>query len=208
MDGAFLLSLNAVAAARILEARSDPSAQLINPSNPKAQRTASPEVDVPDEVFLKHVTLAAALSAALTVSACGSSSSHTPLSPGPAAPAPGPGTTAIRLSGPEVVARVAAMYPERLAEGVSHEQRLADMEFLRDRIIEVGMCSGLTLAWNRKMNGLRSVDAINWDDTDRRVIEVVDLAMDYDNTDVPLKLQWAVVAGPAGWEPYPAQECR
>lgn len=107
-----------------------------------------------------------------------------------------------------MVARVAAMYPERLAEGVSHEQRLANMEFLRDRIIEVGKCSGLTLAWNRKMNGLRSIDAINWDDTDKHAIEVVDLAMDYDNTDVPLQLHWAVVEGPAGWEPYPASECR
>jgi len=157
---------------------------------------------------LKYMALAAALSAAFVLSACSSNSSRRDLPPSPTAPAAGPESTAIRLSGPEVVARVAAMYPERLAEGVSHEQRLANMEFLRDRIIEVGKCSGLTLAWNRKMNGLRSIDAINWDDTDKHAIEVVDLAMDYDNTDVPLQLHWAVVEGPAGWEPYPASECR
>ena len=156
---------------------------------------------------MKHVALAAALSAAIGLSAC-SSSSHPDPSPAPTAPATVPEAATVRLTGPEVVARVAAMYPERLAEGVSREQRLANMEFLRDRIIEVGTCSGLTLAWNRKQNGLRSIDAINWDDTDKHAIEVVDLAWDYDNTDVPLRLQWAVVHGPAGWEAYPAGECR
>ena len=156
---------------------------------------------------MKHVALAAALSAALGLSAC-TSSSHTDPSPAPTAPPTVPEAATVRLTGPEVVARIAAMYPERLAEGVSREERLANMEFLRDRIVEVGTCSGLTLAWNRKMNGQRSIDAINWDDTDKHAIEVVDLAMDYDNTDVPLKLQWAVVHGPAGWDPYPAHECR
>ena len=156
---------------------------------------------------MKHVALAAALSAALGLSAC-TSSSHTDPSPVPTAPPTVPEAAIVRLTGPEVVARVAAMYPERLAEGVSREERLANMEFLRDRIVEVGKCSGLTLAWNRKMNGQRSIDAINWDDTDKQAIEVVDLAMDYDNTDVPLQLQWAVVHGPAGWDPYPTHECR
>ena len=156
---------------------------------------------------MKHVALAAALSAALGLSAC-TSSSHTDPSPAPTAPPTVPEAATIRLTGPEVIARVAAMYPERLAEGVSREERLANMEFLRDRIVEVGKCSGLTLAWNRKMNGQRSIDAINWDDTEKHAIEVVDLAMDYDNTDVPLKLQWAVVHGPAGWDPYPAHDCR
>lgn len=152
---------------------------------------------------MKHYVLAAALSAAFGLSSACSGSAPEKLPTEPAAPSAVPAAQAPRLSGPEVVAFVSAQYPDRLAEGVSHEERLANMEFLRDRIIEIGNCRGLTLAWNRKMNGLRSIDAINWDDTDKRVIEVVDLAMDYDNTDVPLQLHWAVVEGPAGWEPYP-----
>ena len=158
---------------------------------------------------MKNVVVAAALCAALGFSACSGPSSRADLPTEPAAPVPSPAPegTSVRLSGPEVIARVSAMYPERLAEDVSHEERLANMAFLRDRIIEIGTCSGLVLAWNRKANGLRSIDAINWDDTDKRAIEVVDLAFDYDNTDVPLQLQWAVVHGPAGWDPYPAQDC-
>ena len=38
-----------------------------------------------------------------------------------------------------------AKYPERLAAGVSSSQRVDNMSFLRDRIIEAGKCGGMDL---------------------------------------------------------------
>lgn len=132
-----------------------------------------------------------------------------PLEPTPVTTAPGepepvtPAPPPVALSGPEVVERVAARYPEKLAGGISHEERIANMEFLRDRIIEVGTCHGLLLAWNRKPNGGRSIDAIDWRHGVEDINDVVDLAMDYDNASEPLRLHWSVTHGPATWEPYP-----
>jgi hypothetical protein len=100
-----------------------------------------------------------------------------------------------------------ARYPERLAEGVTREERVANMAFLRDRVIEVGICGGLDLAWNRKTSGLRSIDAINWRHGEDNVNDVVDLALDYDNPDRPLTLHWHITDGPAGWDPYPQPSC-
>ena len=112
-------------------------------------------------------------------------------------------------TGPEVVAYVAARYPERLAAGVGHAERVANMEFLRDRIIEAGLCGGMTLAWNLKRGvGPRSIDAIDWRHGVEDINDVVDLASDYENTNIPLRLQWIVVPGPAGWDPYPQPACR
>lgn len=112
-----------------------------------------------------------------------------------------------RLSGREVVAIVAARYPEKLVAGVSLEERKANMAFLRDRIIEEGTCNGLLLAWNRKKRGARSIDAINWRHGKEDINDVVDIAAGYDDTRRPLRLHWLVVAGPAGWDPYPAHPC-
>ena len=106
-----------------------------------------------------------------------------------------------------MIAIVASRYSERLAAGVSPEQRIANMEFLRDRIIEVGICGGLNLAWNRKMNGVRSIDAIDWRHGENDVNDVVDLALGYDDTSRALELHWLIVDGPAGWDPYPAPSC-
>jgi hypothetical protein len=100
-----------------------------------------------------------------------------------------------------------ARHPERLTEGVTHEQRVTNMAFLRDRVIEVGICGGLNLAWNGKANGLRSIDAINWRHGEDDVNDVVDLALDYDNPDRSLMLRWRITDGPAGWDPYPQPAC-
>ncbi|HJR60843.1 MAG TPA: hypothetical protein VJ813_15645 [Vicinamibacterales bacterium] len=150
---------------------------------------------------------AAALAAAALSSACSSDRSPVePTAPSAAAPSPGPSTPP-RLTPAEVIATVASRYPERLVPGVSLEQRVANMEFLRDRIIEVGICGGLNLAWNRKTNGARSIDAIDWRHEVQDINDVVDLALSYDDTDRPLQLHWAIVGGPAGWDPYPAPAC-
>jgi hypothetical protein len=149
----------------------------------------------------------AAVAAALLSSACGRPSPN-PIAPPPAAATPTAGpSTPPRLTPDEVVALVAARYPDRLAGDVTLDERRANMEFLRDRIIETGICGGLNLAWNRKANGLRSIDAINWRHGDEDRNDVVDLAHDYDSPDRALALHWHVTEGPAGWDPYPQPAC-
>jgi hypothetical protein len=97
-------------------------------------------------------------------------------------------------------------YPQYLAAGVSHSQRVANMEFLRDRIIEVGICGGLDLAWNLKRGvGPRSIDAIAWRTGGR--VEVVDVASAYDDTSQRLDLHWIIVSGPPGYDTFPRPSC-
>ena len=148
--------------------------------------------------------------ATLMVSGCGYSKGNTPLAPtSVTGEAPAPVPTVFPSTGPEVVATVAARYPERLVAGVTPAERLANMEFLRDRIIETGICGGMMLAWNLKRGiGPRSIDAIDWRHGAEDINDVVDLAADYDNVNVPLRLHWTVTAGPAGWDPYPQPSCR
>lgn len=109
--------------------------------------------------------------------------------------------------GPAIVACVAAQFPGHLAANVSHHQREANMAFLRDRVIETGRCGGLDLAWNLKRGvGPHSIDAIAWRHPNGHV-DVVDIGTAYDDTSAPLALQWAIVAGPAGYDGYPGGSC-
>jgi len=129
---------------------------------------------------------------------------------GPApGPGPGPGAPCGPLypnNGPDVVKCVAARHPDRLRAGVSLSQRVANMEFLRDRIIETGICGGLDLAWNKKRGtGPHSIDAIAWRTNGRD--EVVDIGAAYDDTSQPLRLMWHIVAGPPGYDRYPRPSC-
>lgn len=92
-------------------------------------------------------------------------------------------------TGPTIVSCVAARYPERLVAGVSLGTRQANMAFLRDRIIEMGRCTGHDWAWNLKRGGPDiSIDFI----TERinGVVEGHDIGFDYDNTSVPLVIYW------------------
>jgi hypothetical protein len=156
---------------------------------------------------MRSLIATAALGIALAGAAgCDLSKSSNPLEPSVSAgdqTQPGPGPTAVRaLTGEEVVARVMARYPERLAASVSREQRVQNMEFLRDRVIEEGRCGGLRLAWNLKRGtGPRSIDAIGWQHGDNDILDVVDIARAYDDTGSPLRLHWLIVSGPAGWDP-------
>jgi hypothetical protein len=109
-------------------------------------------------------------------------------------------------SGPAVVACIEAQYPERLVAGVSLSEREDNMAFLRDRVIEAGICGGMDLAWNLKRGvGPHSIDAIAWrtGGTD----EVVDIGLAFDDTSTPLHLQWGIVGGPPGYDPYPPFSC-
>ncbi len=124
---------------------------------------------------------------------------RTPLAPTPGpGPGPGPGNggSCASNNGDQIVRCVAAKYPERLAAGVSLDQRIGNMEFLRDRVIEAGICGGLDLAWNQKRGvGPRSIDAIAW--RHDGIDDVVDVGAAYDDTSRPLGLQWGIVARPS-----------
>lgn len=124
----------------------------------------------------------------------------------PAAPTEGPTTTTYPSSGPDVIAYVAAKYPEKLVAGVSREERIANMQFLRDRVIEVGKCGGLGLGWNLKRGGPEiSIDFIT-ERVDGGVLGH-DIALDYDNTSQPLRLYWGGGDHPF-YKEYPEVECR
>lgn len=140
----------------------------------------------------------------------------------PAAPAPGPSPgppppsgggpvscgPPYPTTGPGVVACVAAKYPDKLVAGVSSHQREENMAFLRDRVIEVGICGGLDLAWNKKRgDGPHSIDALAWK-LPGGFVEVVDIGVAYDDTSRELALAWQIVAGPPGYDPYPTPSCK
>lgn len=140
---------------------------------------------------------------------------RTPLAGTAPAPAPSPGsgstgspTTCASKDGSAIVACIEATYPSYLAAGVSSSQREANMEFLRDRIIEAGICGGLDLAWNKKRGtGPHSIDALAWRTGSGD--EVVDIGQAYDDTSRVLRLQWGIVAGPPGYDPYsPRPSCQ
>lgn len=145
----------------------------------------------------------------LTLSGCNSTTSSSVIVPTRVAQDEPPGPTAVFPgTGPEVVAFVAAQYPEKLAAGVSHDERIANMRFLRDRIIEVGRCGGMDLGWNRKRGGPElSIDFIVWrqEGGDRGV----DVGLDFDNTSTPLKLYWGEWPEfGASYQAYPETGCQ
>ena len=143
-----------------------------------------------------------------TSSWAGAQTFRTPTAPAPGpGPAPGGGGSCASNNGDAIVRCIAATYPDRLAAGVSLNQRIANMEFLRDRVIEAGICGGLDLAWNKKRGtGPHSTDALAWR---HGVDDVVDIGVAYDDTSRPLGLTWGIVAGPPGYDPYsPRPTCK
>lgn len=110
--------------------------------------------------------------------------------PPPPPPPGGTGGSCAGNNGDAIVNCIMAKYPEKLVTVGSSDQREANMEFLRDRVIEAGRCGGMDLAWNLKRGGPAiSVDFITW--VDNGVLRGMDIAYDYDNIGIPLKLQWA-----------------
>ncbi len=130
-----------------------------------------------------------------------------PVAAPPPNPGPGNGGSCASNNGDAIVRCIGAAYPDKTAAGVSLDQRIANMEFIRDRVIEAGICGGLDLAWNKKRGtGPHSIDAIAW--RHNGIDDVVDLGAAYDDTSRPLGLQWAIVAGPPGYDPYPRPTCK
>jgi hypothetical protein len=92
-------------------------------------------------------------------------------------------------NGAEVIAWAERNYGNYLAPGVSGEQRRHNMEFLRDRMIEAGLCGGMQLGWNMKRGGPEiSVDFLTEKVNGRW--NGIDIANDYDNTSIRMKLTW------------------
>jgi hypothetical protein len=153
---------------------------------------------------------------AVVAAGCEYEKSPTPLQPTPvtavetpvAEPAPTPAVaTEYPTSGPDVIKYVAAKYPEKLAAGISREDRVRNMEFIRDRVIEVGRCGGLGLGWNLKRGGPEiSIDFITERLADGSVIGH-DIAFDYDNASAPLRLYWGNGSHPY-YKEYPHFDCQ
>ena len=113
----------------------------------------------------------------------------------------GTGANCAANNGPAIIACISAKYPERLAGGVSSSQRVDNMSFLRDRIIEAGLCGGNTYGWNLKRGGPElSIDVIAWKRSDGNM--GVDIGFDYDNIGTTLRLVWSEVDLNASYTPY------
>ncbi len=114
-------------------------------------------------------------------------------------------------SGPSIIGCVASAFPDKLAStstgDFSLERRWANMEFIRDRIIETGKCKGMDLGRNNKRGQGREVSRdfivlrsnTGKDGRDRGV----DIASGYDAVRDRLKLTWQVFDGDRNWgHPY------
>lgn len=131
----------------------------------------------------------------------------------PTTPTPGPGPTPTPTggwptNGPDVVKWAERNYPSRLVAGVSLSQRQDNMAFLRDRMIEAGICGGMDLGWNLKRGGPEiSIDFLVYK---KNGVELgVDIGMDYDNTSIPLQLYWGEGAPGAYYKQYtPRPTCK
>ena len=172
------------------------------------QTTFEPGADLATD--LQHFWRARAGDGETTSAWAGTQTFRTPapVAPGPSpGPGPGNGGSCASTNGEAIVRCVEAAYPDKTAAGVSLDQRIANMEFIRDRVIEAGICGGLDLAWNQKRGvGPRSIDAIAW--RHNGVDDVVDLGAAYDDTSRKLGIQWIIVPGPPGYERYPRPACK
>ncbi|MEW5982039.1 MAG: hypothetical protein AB1806_06675 [Acidobacteriota bacterium] len=125
------------------------------------------------------------------------------------APSPAPPSGGWPTSGPEVAAWVESRYPERLAGGISLDERNANMEFLRDRMLEAGICGGLDLALNLKRGGPElSLDFIAYNKGG--TWWGVDIGAGSKNTAERLHLQWAEYPPSVGVypTPFPPPNCK
>lgn len=144
----------------------------------------------------------------------GAATFRTPLPP----PVDGP-VACGSSAGAEIVKCVGRAYPTYLVATEkgdnSLERRKANMAFIRDRIIETGICKGLDLGRNYKRGGPEiSYDFLVWrsnigkNGRDRGV----DLATGYDELKLPLRLKWDVQGESKSWgfpyyANYPSVDC-
>ena len=120
----------------------------------------------------------------------------------------GTGANCAANNGPAIIACISAKYPDRLAAGVSSSQRVTNMSFIRDRVIEAGRCGGMDLGYNLKRGGPDiSIDFLAWRRGDGDM--GVDIGFDYDNTSTPLRLAWGEAGFPGTfYKSYGAVSCQ
>ena len=127
-------------------------------------------------------------------------------SPSPNPTPPGGGGSCALGNGPAIVNCIAAKYADKRRPVGSLGERQNNMIFLRDRIIEAGICSGLVYGHNLKRGGPElSIDVIAWQRPDGNM--GVDIAFDYDNIGSTLQLTWGEIDLFAKIQPYPAFSC-
>jgi hypothetical protein len=104
--------------------------------------------------------------------------------------------------GSDIADCIEARYPQYLASGVSLSKRIANMEFLRNRMIEHGKCRGLDLGLNLKRGGPTiSSDFIVWRRPGKPDVGV-DIGSAYDDTRRRLSLAWHTYDPPNYGHPY------
>ena len=108
----------------------------------------------------------------------------------------------------EIAKFVERSYPDRGKARVSLAKRKEDMAFLRDRIIEVGLCVGHVMGRNLKRGGPEhSYDFLAWKTGGKTW--GVDIAGGYDDTSERLRLGWHMHAPRAFFDPIRNPErCR
>jgi len=126
--------------------------------------------------------------------------------PSPSPTPPGGGGSCALGNGPAIVNCIAAKYPDKRRPVGSFGERQNNMIFLRDRIIEAGICSGLVYGHNLKRGGPElSIDVIAWQRPDGNM--GVDIAFDYDNIGTTLQLTWGEIDLFAKIQKYPPVSC-
>ena len=129
---------------------------------------------------------------------------RTPLPPPPPVSAEGGPVSCGSSAGAIIVQCVGNAYPSYLVATEvgdnSLQRRQHNMAFIRDRIIETGICKGLDLGRNFKRGTpVISHDFLVWrSDRDRGV----DIATGYDELKLPIRLKWQVF-GPSDNYGYP-----
>jgi hypothetical protein len=135
-----------------------------------------------------------------------------PAPPPPPAPTPPPvpGTwkpsACASKDGPSIVTCVPTYFPEKMVAGVTLSQREDNNRFLRDRIIEAGICGGMDLGQNLKRGGPEiSIDFI----VERRggTDYGHDIVGDSKNTSAPVKLYWGDGVAPT-YKSYGPVNCK
>lgn len=97
-------------------------------------------------------------------------------------------STCASKDGDYIVNCIAAKYASYRRPVSNLDQRKSNMMFLRNRIIEAGICGGLNLGWNLKRGGPElSIDFIA---EQRGQTYGYDIARDYDNFRNELQLYW------------------
>jgi hypothetical protein len=119
----------------------------------------------------------------------------------PPPPPPGDSVTCSGNTGPQIVECVEKQYPSYLAAGVSLQTRTANMQFLRNRIIETAKCKGMDVGLNLKRGGPSiSTDFLVW--RHGGLTEGVDIGQGYDDTKKKLNLIWHTYGPPTYGHPF------